>query len=802
MPSPEAELDLLRAENQMLKALLAAHGIAPPPQAAEAAVHYAASPSSSSTLSPGAKVKLFRKLFHGREDVYPIRWEGQQSGKTGYSPVCANEWRKGVCEKPRIKCGDCRHSLYVPVTDHVIESHLRGNITAGVYPLLVDDRCYFLAIDFDDDDWREDARAVLQTCILNNLPAALEVSRSGNGAHLWLFFANSTPARDVRRLGTALISATCSRTRQLKLSSYDRLFPNQDTMPKGGFGNLIALPLQKHPRELGRSVFVDSNLQPLPDQWAFLESIVPLPQERIEAALTKLVGDRHPLDVAYAEVPDENADTPWIRAARPDVKLSDAMPKAVCATLGNQLFIEKAGLPQSLMNRLIRLAAFQNPDFYKAQAMRMSTWNIARIIGRAEDRQKHLALPRGCLGDVKALLAANKIELRLEEARSIGQPLHAPFTGALRPDQQEALTAMMKHDFGMLVAPTAFGKTVTAAAIIAHRKVSTLVLVHRAELMRQWQERLGSFLALNGKKIGVIGDGKKKPTGMLDIAVIQSLTRRDDLPELLSKYGQVIIDEAHHLSAQSFEAVVNEANSRYVLGLSATPVRSNGHHPIIFMQCGPIRHVAKRPTHVPKELLVQVRHLPTPAIPPHASIQEVIRLLSEDGDRNARIVADAVAALNAGRKVLLLTKRTEHLDLLYEHLKVVPHPCFVLHGRMKTKERQAIIQALAALSDDTPHILLASAQLVGEGFDHAPLDTLILTLPISWDGTLQQYVGRLHREHSSKTDILIHDYVELDNPQLSRMWEKRQRGYRAMGYRVEADQFQSASSQLDVLAGL
>lgn len=788
MQKIEAELAQLRTENAALKALLSANGIALPGQVAAVTITPTDTPRETNNLSPAAKVKIFRRLFHGREDVFPIRWESQQSGKVGYSPACANEWRRGVCEKPRIKCSDCQHSLYVPVTDHVITRHLKGEITAGIYPLLADDRCFFLAIDFDDDDWREDARAVLQTCLLHNLPAAMEISRSGNGAHIWLFFANPILARDARRLGSGLISATCARIRQLKLTSYDRLFPNQDTMPKGGFGNLIALPLQKYPRELGRSVFVDANLQPLPDQWAFLESIRPLPQEQIEVVLTKLVGDRHPLDIAYAEVPDENAETPWIRVGKPDVKLTGAMPKAVRATIGNQLYVEKAGLPQSLMNRLIRLAAFQNPEFYKAQAMRMSTWNIPRIIGRAEDRQKHLALPRGCLGDVKSLLTANKIDLRLDETRSTGKPLHAQFTGELRADQQEALDAVVKHDFGMLVAPTAFGKTVTAAALIAHRKVNTLILVHRAELMRQWQERLSSFLELNGQKIGLIGAGKKKPNGMLDIAVIQSLTRRDDLPELLSQYGQIIVDEAHHLSAQSFEAVLNEANAKYVLGLSATPVRSNGHHPIIFMQCGPIRHVAKRPTHVPTELIVKVRHLPTPAIPSHASIQEVIRLLAEDDNRNARIVADALAALNAGRKVLLLTKRTEHLDLLFAHLKDIQQPSFLLHGRMKAKERQAVMQALAELPGDSPHILLASAQLVGEGFDHAPLDTLILTLPISWDGTLQQYAGRLHRKHSGKTDILIHDYVELDHPQLARMWEKRQRGYRAMGYRVETMQ--------------
>ena len=561
-------------------------------------------------------------------------------------------------------------------------------------------------------------------------------------------------------------------------------------MPKGGFGNLIALPLQKEPRDLGRSVFVDANLQQLPDQWAFLENIRPLPQSLIETVLTKLVGDRHPLDIAYAEVPEENADAPWVRPAKPDVKLNGIMPKAVKATMAAQLFIEKAGLPQALMNRLIRVAAFQNPEFYKLQAGLRSTWNIPRIISRAENHEKFLSLPRGCLSDVEALLATNRIELRLEEARSVGQRMNATFNGVLRPDQQEALEAITQHDFGMLIAPTAFGKTVTAAAVIAKRKVSTLVIVHRADLMRQWQERLGSFVGLDDQKIGLIGAGKKKPTGMLDIAVIQSLARRYDLPELFSQYGQVIIDEAHHLTAATFEAVLKQANSRYVLGLSATPVRSNGHHPIIFMQSGPIRHVAKRPAHVPDQLMVRVRHLPTPAIPSNASIQEVIRLLSVDADRNARIVADATTALKNGRKVLLLTKRTEHLDLLHAQLANVKFPCFMLHGRMKTKERQAIINALAELPQDAPHILLASAQLVGEGFDHAPLDTLILTLPISWTGTLQQYAGRLHRDHADKSDILIYDYVEQDHPQLYRMWEKRQRGYRAMGYQVGFDQQQ------------
>ncbi|MFZ6735017.1 TOTE conflict system archaeo-eukaryotic primase domain-containing protein [Undibacterium sp. Ji42W] len=787
MSKLESEITQLRAENDMLKRLLATHRIAIPGAVADVnqTGYMYSDVKVTGTLSPESKVKLFRKLFRGREDVYPMRWTSTQTGKAGYSPVCANEWRRGVCEKPRIKCSDCQHSLYVPMTDQVIFNHLKGEITAGIYPLLVEDRCHFLAIDFDDADWREDAKAVLQTCISNGLPAALEISRSGEGAHLWMFFNGAVLARDARRLGTALISATCARTRQLKLSSYDRLFPNQDTMPKGGFGNLIALPLQKLPRELGRSVFVDENLQPLADQWAYLGSIQPMLAALLEPTLTKLVGDRHPLDIAYAEVPDENADTPWIKAAKPDIKLTGTMPKAVVATIGDQLYIEKAGLPQALMNRLIRLAAFQNPDFYKAQAMRMSTWDKPRIIGRAENHPKHIALPRGCLPDASSLLKANKIELRLTDVRTIGAALNVRFSGTLRADQQEAMDAVLRKDCGVLVAPTAFGKTVTAAAIIGHRKCSTLILVHRADLMRQWQERLGSFSDLGTQKIGLIGAGKSKQNGLLDIAVIQSLARRDDLPDFLSHYGQIIVDEAHHLSAVSFELVLNQATARYVLGLSATPVRSNGHHPIMFMQCGPVLHVAKQPSHVPEQLLVQVQHLPVPAMPAQASIQDVIRLLAEDDVRNACIVSDAVTALKQGRKVLLLSKRTEHLDLLHGQLKNSDFPCFLLHGRMKSKDRLAVIALLNELQEDAPHILLASAQLIGEGFDHAPLDTMILTLPISWEGSLRQYAGRLHRDHANKTNILIYDYAELDHPQLARMWEKRQRGYRAMGYQVE-----------------
>ena len=387
-----SELARLREENDRLIALLESHGI--DWRAAQPPTLEVRDPEPS-RLSTAEKVALFRRLFRGRTDVYPIRWEAKTSGKSGYSPACANEWRTGVCEKPRIKCGDCSNRLLIPLSDAVIYDHLAGEHTVGVYPLLEDDNCYFLAVDFDEAEWKDDARAFMQSCEALCVPAALEISRSGKGAHVWVFFAGRVSARDARRLGTAIISRTCSRTRQLKLESYDRLFPNQDTMPKGGFGNLIALPLQKGPREQGFSAFVDNDLQPYPDQWAFLASIQPMATHDIEPTILRATGGVHPLDVTFID--DEDLATPWKRESAANNKLAGSIPKSLTITLANMIYFEKAHLPQTLANRLIRLAAFQNPEFYKAQAMRMSVWDKPRVIGCAESYPSHIALPRGCV---------------------------------------------------------------------------------------------------------------------------------------------------------------------------------------------------------------------------------------------------------------------------------------------------------------------------------------------------------------------------------------------------------------------
>ena len=776
--SDSDELAALRAENVRLVSLLEAHGI-----------EWRRKPQSPvprvSVLSTNEKVALFRRLFRGRDDVWALRWESKTSGKSGYSPACANEWQARICGKPRIKCGDCAHRQLIPVSDLVIYYHLAGTHTAGMYPLLEDDSCYFLAVDFDEAEWQKDASAFMRSCDELGVPAALEISRSRQGAHVWIFFASRVSAREARRLGTAIISYTCSRTRQLRLGSYDRLFPNQDTMPKGGFGNLIALPLQKRPRELGGSVFVDMNLQPYPDQWAFLVSVIPMNVQDIEPTILRATGSIHPLDVNF--INEEDLGTPWEEKKSSGNRLNIAVTEPLIITLANQIYFEKAQLPQALVNRLIRLAAFPNPEFYKAQAMRMSVWNKPRVIGCAENYPQHIALPQGCLDSVLSFLRDNNIAAELIDKRFAGTECNAVFTGNLRAEQEEAVSALLRYDTGVLCAPTAFGKTVTAAAVIARRKVNTLILVHRTELLKQWQERLAVFLQV-GDNIGIIGGGKHKPCGNIDIAVVQSISRHGEVEPLVRNYGQIIVDECHHIGAVSFSAILKETNARYLLGLTATSIRRDGLHPIIFMYCGAIRHTAARPKESLHNLEVLTRSRFTSGhLPSDARIQDIFREIALDHDRTVAIAEEAMKAFGQGRKVLVLTERTDHLDEIASVMNSLKLSPFILHGRLSKKKRAMLISGLNALPPDSPRILLSTGRLIGEGFDHPPLDTLILAMPVSWKGTLQQYAGRLHREHTGKSDVRIIDFVDTAYPVLLRMWDKRQRGYKAMGYRIVAD---------------
>ena len=764
-------------------------------------------PDSLSTLqqagvnqrSPAkAKIAIFRSLFRGREDVYPRRFESRRTGRAGYSPACGNEWVQGICEKPRIKCSECPHQRFLPVTDDVIRWHLCGqddngrDFVMGVYPMLLDETCFFLAVDFDKATWLDDAAAFLETCHQMNLPAVLERSRSGNGGHIWFFFNEAIPATLARKLGAHILTKTMERRPDIGLDSYDRFFPNQDTLPQGGFGNLIALPLQKRLRESGKSVFLDERFVPLPDQWEFLSSVRKIGRHEVEEivrvaeARGQVIGVRLPLES------DEDEAAPWTTPPsrrRTITSLSGPLPKSLELILGNQIYISKDVLPPGLRNRLVRLAAFQNPEFYKAQAMRLPTYDKPRIIACAEDHSKHIGLPRRCLDDLLQTLSDINIEVVVRDERNSGQPLDATFQGELRPEQAIAAQAMLAHDAGVLAATTAFGKTVIGAWLIAQRRVNTLVLVHRRQLQQQWIERLSTFLGMPAQAIGRIGGGRTRPTGLLDVAVVQTLVRKGVVDELVGNYGHLIVDECHHISAQSFEQVARRAKAKFVTGLSATVTRKDGHHPIIFMQCGPVRYrvsAKQQAAAHPFEHTVMVRPTGFRALRPanpdlRVQFHELYEELIADEERNRLICQDVVQALRNGRSPLVLTERNEHLESLANQLAPEALHLVVLRGGMRKKELDTIQARLVAIPAAEARLLLATGRYLGEGFDDARLDTLFLTLPVSWHGTIAQYVGRLHRLYDGKREVRVYDYADLKVPMLARMFDRRCRGYETIG---------------------
>ncbi|MCY4611109.1 MAG: DEAD/DEAH box helicase family protein [Gammaproteobacteria bacterium] len=763
--------------------------------------HRSAAPGRRITRasSSAEKIALFRSLFRGREDVFPKRWINSKSGKSGYSPVCANEWKAGLCRKPAIKCGECPNSAFIPVADSIIEQHLRGSdekdrdFTVGVYPMLPDETCWFLAADFDGGAWHRDASAFLETCQIRNVPASLERSRSGSGGHVWIFFAEPIPAATARRFGTRILAETMERRPEVGFASYDRLFPSQDTLPNGGFGNLIALPLQNRPRRAGHSLFVDEKCQPYADQWEYLSSIRRLTLQEIAACLDEtqspgfLPGVRLPVD-------EEEDEEPWLippSRKKPGLPITGPLPETIDMVLGDQMYIARNGLPPTLANRLLHLAAFQNPEFYKAQALRLSTFGIPRIIGCAELHSRHIALPRGCLDQAESLLSSLGIRVALSDKRNPGHPVQASFLGELTPQQQTAKDSLLPHDTGVLAATTAFGKTVVAASVIAARKTNTLILVHRRQLLDQWVARLQTFLNISSGEVGTIGGGTRKPGGFVDVAIIQSLVRKGEVDDLVSDYGQLIVDECHHLAAVSFEAVARRCRARYVLGLSATVTRKDGHHPIIFMQCGPVRYRAdarEQASRLPFAHRVDIRH--TGFAPPlemadeQPSIQQIYAALTRSEQRNDMIFNDVLSALEAKRSPLVLTERRDHALHLAERLAPFARNVIVLHGGMGVKARRIAMRKLEDVGDREERLLIATGRYIGEGFDDARLDALFLTMPVSWRGTLAQYAGRLHRIHPGKREVVIYDYVDDAVPMLARMSGKRVKGYASLGYSV------------------
>jgi superfamily II DNA or RNA helicase len=792
LANAESDLERIEAQRSAAKARIAALRSE---LAAREPMPRMLAPSPLSGLAPRTpadKVSLFRQLFRGRPDVYPTRFVSKKTGKPGYAPACSNKFVPGVCGLPKVKCGDCTRQAFKPVDDAAVFAHLKGRHVMGVYPMQDDETCWFLAVDFDKSGWKDDVRAFVQTSRRLELPVAIERSRSGNGAHVWFFFAAPVPAATARKMGCHLITETMANRHELGMDSYDRLFPSQDTMPRGGFGNLIALPLQHGPRQEGNSVFLDDDLMAFPDeqQWAHLASI-----ERIDAlTVERIASDASRagsvVGVRTADAADDEDAAPWTRPpsgrAR-SLRITEPLPDRVSAVLTQRLFVAKAGLPSLLLNQIKRIAAFQNPEFYKKQNMRLSTALTPRVISCAEDLPQHVALPRGCRTDLAELLRGLGVALDIVDERVTGEPLALHFLGTLSPVQDQAARALLAHECGVLVAPPGFGKTVVGAFLVAARACNTLVLVHRKPLLDQWRAQLAVFLGIDSKEIGQIGAGKRDPTGRIDVAMIQSLVRRESVADLVAGYGQVIVDECHHLPAVSFERVLASAKARYVTGLTATPQRRDGRHPITQMQLGPVRFTVNAKAQASQRpfehrlIVRETRFRPSTAAA-DGGIQGLYGALAQDETRNAMILNDVIGALAEGRSPILLTERKDHLQYFASKLQPFARHLVVLQGGMGAKASRNARDQLAAIPATEERLLLATGRYIGEGFDDPRLDTLFLALPVSWKGTLVQYTGRLHRLHPGKRDIRIFDYVDRDVPMLLRMFEKRLRGYRAIGY--------------------
>lgn len=782
----EARLAELDRERELVRRrveeLRAAHRskVASAPLAAEA---------DDVAWTPERKLALFADFFRGREDVFPVRWDKRDKSRSGWSPSCRNEWKDGICAKPRVKCGECPNQAFRVPAQHELLAHLQGRQVAGVYPLLADDTCWLLTIDLDRGSWREDVAAIRDACKEVDVAATVERSRSGAGGHVWFFFDSPVPASLARRFGLMILTDAMARSPTLTMASYDRLFPSQDTLPKGGFGNLVALPLQRVPRERGNTVFVDEQGDPYQDQWSYLASVPRIGREHLERLVAH--GERDGTILGVSETSPKATDaTPW----RPRQSLagrlaSTTLPDGVTATLADRVYVPQQQLPAALLDAIRRLAIFSNPVFLEKQRLRFSTTRIPRVIACFEDTRRHLALPRGCCEPLRELLSGLGITFEVTDERTIGGELGATFSGTLAPIQTEAAAAMLAHELGVLCAPPGIGKTVIATNLIAARGRSTLVLVSRQPLAEQWVKRLTEFLNLDPARIGTIGAGKNTRTGFVDIAMVQSLARRDDLPELLAGYGHIVVDECHHVPAVTTEQIMQAAPARYVTGLTATPHRRDGHDPIVAMQCGPIRHtIANSATRSRAPLRLRVVRRDTTfdpsTLPTEPSIQEIYGALAGDETRTERIACDALELAGQGRSLIVLTERREHLDRLHARLSDQVPTLVSLHGDMRARARRAALAQLAETPEENSRVVLATGRYVGEGFDDPRLDTLLLAMPIAWKGTVVQYAGRLHREYPGKHDALVFDYVDAELPVLRRMFAKRLKAYRALGYEL------------------
>ena len=801
------QYEVLHKENEVLKSLLKIHGIEYETRMKEDMNKpiYSLVSVPTITLSIDERIRLFQSLFKGREDVFARRWFSKTTGKSGYQPVCINEWKQGICDKKKYRCVICPNRNFAPLTTQDMYRHLEGKDeyccdVVGLYAIMQDNNCAFLCADFDDKNckygYKEDVLAYVGVCREWLIPYAIERSRSGNGAHVWIFFEAPLPASKARRLGNAILTEAMTRNGQMSFNSYDRFFPNQDYLPEGGFGNLVALPLQGQARRKENSVFVDNDFLVYKDQWTFLYNLKKIQESTIDQLL------RLHYQEELGKLSMSSEHKPWVTPLPQNITQEDFHAK-VEIIKADKLYIPLKAVSAKVLNHLKRIAAFKNPEFYSKQALRLSTYAIPRIISCFDITNEYLAMPRGCEDATRSFLNDNAVTYTITDKTNHGNKISVSFQGEEREEQLEAINALLPYTNGILHATTAFGKTVTAAAIIARKKVNTLILVHSKALLKQWHDRLTEFLNIDypqheeknkrGRRkvfspIGCFDSSGNTLHGIIDIALIQSCLDEDGVKPFVQDYEMVIVDECHHVSSITFEQVLMSIKAHTIYGLTATPIRKDGHQPIIFMQCGPIRFTTDAKSQIAKQsfdrFLIPRFTSYNSILEDRLSIATLYKNLSEDEIRNNLIVEDTCKAVNTGRTPIILTNRTAHVSVLAEKLKATIKNVISLTGTGTTKEKREAMQRLQTIPDSEQLVIVATGKYVGEGFDYPRLDTLFLALPISWKGLLTQYAGRLHREYEGKKDVRIYDYIDVHEPICDSMYRKRLKGYAAIGYKT------------------